>query len=49
MHPIRQNFGRSELEWMQKIYNPKNDALKNFNRFQIKKYQNGVYYGELSS
>lgn len=45
IHPIRQNFGRSELDWMQRIYNPKNESLRNLKLFEIKKYQNGVYYG----
>ena len=50
IHPIRSTFGASEVDWIHKYYRPKNDFLKeiSLSNFQIKKYQNGVYFGELS-
>jgi len=47
IHPIKYAFGASEVDWIHRNYRPRNAFLKEISHsnFQIKKYQNGVYFG----
>lgn len=49
-HPIGIDFSSSDANWITQTFKPKSSFLKKIDHknFQIKKYRNGVYFGELS-
>jgi hypothetical protein len=51
IHPIRNNFNEKGINWITDSYHPKSKIFEfiNAEKFIIKKYRNGVYFGELNS
>ena len=50
IHPVRNNFGQNQVDWITNQFNPKANIIKKIDlkNFQIKKYRNGVYFGQLN-
>lgn len=50
IHPISIGFTENDSAWITSQFQPKSEFFKNIDTktFNIKKYRNGVYFGELS-
>jgi hypothetical protein len=50
-HQINESFNEDRIEWLIKDYKPRSEHFKNIDvsNFVIKKYKNGVYFGEIKT
>ena len=51
IHPINIDFNEDDTQWIMNSYKPKSEFLRKIDvrNFQIKKYKNGVYFGEIEN